>query len=145
MINTSQLKKIAAADDCSPDCQLTVVYLISRLAGQHVENLLGLPKKLASLQKSLKSGAETERLKNLVDYQADCYAGLFFKSQANRRVTFDMSMFVPMLARLNTSSEPGLVQARETLPGAMSEVRRQWFLAGYESASNISTCEGAIR
>jgi predicted metalloprotease len=138
-LDTSFLDQIATrfrgCDVGNKSCQFFQAYVIARLVGHHVQNLLGILPRAQQAQRAADKAA-ANHIQVQVELQADCLAGVW----ANRENEMLKSEGKPPFI------EPGDVEAAlrtAALPDSFthgtSEQRQRWFNTGFRSGS-VASC-----
>jgi len=132
-------------------CITVNAYMITRLVGRHVQNLLGILPKVQQVQRTLDRVA-ANRLQVQMELQTDCLVGLSMKHTNDRRIAegdkplsvnpADLSlaiMNVPAVGKGN-SGEPtnGLAMLDAESLGT-SDQRQHWFMIGFRQGT-VAAC-----
>jgi uncharacterized protein len=132
----NQLKQFGASGDFAQ------AYVIAHEIGHHVQNVLGVERKVRTLQQQ-NPGARN-RLSVAVELQADCFAGIWAHSSGERNILEpgDIQNGLQAAAavgddRLQKMSQ-GYVTPDSFTHGS-SEQRMSWFKRGY-STGQVSAC-----
>jgi uncharacterized protein len=112
-------------------CQFSQAYVIARLVGHHVQNLLGILPRAQQAQRAADSKAAANHIQMQVDLQADCLAGIW----ANRENEMLKSEGKPAFI------EPGDIEAALSAAsgGDITVQRQRWFNTGFRSGS-VASC-----
>ncbi|MDX1958734.1 MAG: neutral zinc metallopeptidase [Leptospiraceae bacterium] len=119
-------------------------YVIAHEVGHHVQNLLGISRKVRKAQKS-KSEEESNALSVKLELQADCYAGVWGNHAEKARKILENG---DIESALNAATQIGddTLQKRsgreivpETFTHGSSAQRVKWFKKGFESG-NVKDC-----
>jgi predicted metalloprotease len=138
-LDTSFFEQIATrfrgCDVGSKACQFAAAYVIARLVGHHVQNLLGILPKTQQAQRAADSNEAANHLQVQVDLQADCFAGVWANRENESLRNEGKLAFI----------EPGDVEAAlsaaiggDTLQSPSAEQRQRWFNNGFSSGSMAS-------
>jgi uncharacterized protein len=113
-------------------CDIAEAFLIAREVGHHVQNLLGISKKV-------KDAGNRQELRMRQELQADCFAGLW-AHEANQKLSaglFDPSVFDAAVARAS-------LLAKDTVTPMLSDAptlgaRQRWFKTGF-TIGTVASC-----
>jgi predicted metalloprotease len=123
--------RFPGCDVGSKSCQFSLAYVIARLVGHHVQNLLGILPKAQQALGAADNEAAASHIQMQVELQADCLAGVW----ANRENEY-----------LRRQGKPAFIEARD-VEAAMSAAsgcnitaqRQRWFNNGLRMGS-IQSC-----
>jgi predicted metalloprotease len=132
-------------------CQFSQAYVIARLVGHHVQNLLGILPKAQQAQRAADSRAEANHIQVQVELQADCLAGVWANRENEKLKSEGNPPFIEpgdVEAALRTAASPGddTLQKRardyavpDSFTHGTSEQRQRWFNTGFRSGS-VASC-----
>jgi predicted metalloprotease len=118
-------------------------YVIAHELGHHVQDLLGTLGKIHRLEQARPD--EANPLSVRTELQADCYAGIWAHSTAQRRIVneSDVESALNAAAAVGDDRLQRMASGRvspETFTHGSSAQRTQWFQRGYESG-DLSACD----
>ena len=118
-------------------------YVLAHEVGHHVQKLLGIEGKVQTLQRS--DPAQANPLSVRLELQADCYAGIWGHTTAQRKLIDDADIAAGLRAAAAVGDDrrqPGMAgRVRpESFTHGSSAQRTEWFHRGLESGQ-ISTCD----
>ena len=154
-LDTSFFDQIATrfrgCDVGSKACQFSEAYVIARLVGHHVQNLLGILPKAQQAQRAADTKAAADQIQEQVELQADCLAGVWAnRENENLRREGKPAFIEPsdVEAALRTAAAIGddTLQRRgqgytgpDSFTHGSAEQHQRWFNNGFRSGV-ISTC-----
>jgi predicted metalloprotease len=119
-------------------------YVIAHEVGHHVQNLLGITKKVDAMRGRV-SEREMNALSVRVELQADCFAGVWARSVQGRNRLEPGDIEEGLTAAAAIGDDRLQKQARgvvvpESFTHGSSEQRVRWFKRGYEAGS-LKSCD----
>jgi predicted metalloprotease len=119
-------------------------YVIAHEVGHHVQNLLGITKKVDAMRGRL-SEREMNAMSVRVELQADCFAGVWARSVQGRNRLEPGDIEEGLTAAAAIGDDRLQKQARgvvvpESFTHGSSEQRVRWFKRGYEAGS-LKSCD----
>jgi uncharacterized protein len=133
------------ACDNNKACEFSEAYVISHEVGHHVQNLLGVLRKVRERQQATDNKAEANRLQVRVELQADCFAGVWANRAEKRKSFLDPGDVDQALQTASAIGDDRLQKrARgyvvpDSFTHGSSEQRKRWFLAGFNSGE-VKAC-----
>jgi predicted metalloprotease len=123
--------RFRGCDVVSKSCQFSQAYVIARLVGHHVQNLLGILPKAQQAQGAAENEAVASHIKMQVELEADCLAGVW----ANRENRYLRRQGKPPFI------DEGDVEAALSAAsgGDIAAQRQRWFNSGLRAGS-IQSC-----
>lgn len=119
-------------------------YVVAHEVGHHVQNLLGIERKMREMQQGA-SKAEANRLSVKLELQADCFAGIWGHAMQQEQVleTGDLKEALDAARaigddRLQQQSQGRVVP--DSFTHGTSQQRYDWFKRGYDSG-NMQQCD----
>jgi uncharacterized protein len=132
-------------------CTTVNAYVIARLVGRHVQNLLGILPKVQEVQRTLDRAA-VNRLQMRMELQTDCLVGLSMKHINERRIAdggqplsidpADLSfaiMNVPTAGKGNSGEPTGGLAMPDAESYGTSDQRQRWFMIGFQQGT-VAAC-----
>jgi uncharacterized protein len=119
-------------------------YVIAHEVGHHVQNLLGISRKVQNLQQQV-SRTEANQLSVLQELQADCFAGVWANhAQQQRQILEEGDIEEALTAASQIGDDHIQEQSRgyvtpESFTHGSSTQRVQWFKQGFQAGS-VSQC-----
>ncbi|MCG9893398.1 MAG: zinc metallopeptidase [Thermosynechococcaceae cyanobacterium MS004] len=119
-------------------------YVIAHEVGHHVQNLLGISRKVQSLQQQV-SQVQANQLSVRQELQADCFAGVWaHRAQAERQILEAGDIEEALNAASQIGDDHLQQQSRgyvtpESFTHGSSAQRVQWFTRGFKTG-NVSQC-----
>lgn len=142
--------RFRGCDVGSKACQFSQAYVIAHEIGHHVQNQLGILRKVQNQQQSL-DRAGANRLQVRVELQADCLAGVWAKHENDRQRSQGKPAFIEpgdIDAAMKTAAAIGddTLQRKATgrvVPDSFThgsaEQRQHWFMTGFRDGT-VSAC-----
>jgi len=132
-------------------CTTVNAYVIARLVGRHVQNLLGILPKVQQVQRTLDRVAAT-RLQVRMELQTDCLVGLSMKHTNDRRIAeggqplsvdpADLSLAImnaPPIGKGNSGEPTNGLAMRDAESLGTSDQRQRWFMIGFRQGT-VAAC-----
>lgn len=123
-------------------------YVVAHEVGHHVQNLLGIERKMREMQQGA-SKAEANRLSVKLELQADCYAGIWGHAMQQEQVLEEGDLKEALDAaraigddRLQQQSQGRVVP--DSFTHGTSQQRYDWFKRGYDSG-DMKQCDTFTR
>ena len=119
-------------------------YVIAHEVGHHVQNLLGISKRVRALQERARSEEEANALSVRLELQADCFAGVWGHTANRDRRLLEPGDVEEGLAAAAAIGDDTLQQrARghvtpETWTHGSSEMRSEWFRRGLQAGDPVA-------
>jgi uncharacterized protein len=119
-------------------------YVIAHEVGHHVQNLLGISRKVQNLQQQV-SRTEANQLSVLQELQADCFAGVWANhAQQQRQILEEGDIEEALTAASQIGDDRLQEQSRgyvtpESFTHGSSTQRVQWFKQGFQAGS-VAQC-----
>jgi predicted metalloprotease len=118
-------------------------YVVAHEFGHHVQNILGTSDQVRSEQQS--DPAAANELSVRLELQADCYAGVWASTAYGDQILEAGDIEEGLAAAASVGDDRIQEQATgqinpETWTHGSSEMRQQWFTAGYESG-DVDACD----
>jgi len=119
-------------------------YVIAHEVGHHVQKLQGISDKVRQMQRSV-SKTQSNQLSVLVELQADCYAGIWARRQANHRLLDDGDLEEAINAAASIGDDTiqqrsgGHVNPASFTHGSSAQ-RMEWLKKGMLSG-NVNSCD----
>ena len=123
----------------SKACQFSEAYVIAHEVGHHVQDELGLLRRVMEEQQAAASKPEQNRLQVKVELQADCYAGVWAKLAEQKHPFLDPGDIDTALQTAAAIGDDRLQKRAQgyVVPDSFthgtSEQRKRWFLNGFNS------------
>jgi hypothetical protein len=127
-------------------------YVIAHEVGHHVQNLLGIERRVTQLRRSFGSRADSNALSVLTELQADCYAGVWaHHANANHKSSVKEQLIQPsdidsgLAAAASVGDDRLQRQSRgyvvpESFTHGSSAQRVQWFKTGMQTGE-LRACD----
>ena len=127
-------------------------YVIAHEVGHHVQNLLGIERKVSQLRRAVRSREDSNALSVLTELQADCFAGVWahhananFKAQGKAQLIQPDDIDSGLAAAASVGDDRIQRQARgyvspESFTHGSSAQRVSWFKTGMQSGE-LRTCD----
>ena len=128
-------RRFRGCDVGSKTCQFSQAYVVAHEIGHHVQNLLGTSDQVRNAQQSDPSGANEMSVR--LELQADCFAGVWGHSTAQRNILEAGDAQEAMQAASAVGDDrlqrmhTGQVNP-DTFTHGTSEQRMQWFQQGFD-------------
>jgi predicted metalloprotease len=131
-----QLRRFGASGDFAQS------YVIAHEIGHHVQDVLGIERKVRAMQQQ--NPAARNRLSVALELQADCFAGVWAHSTANRGVIDQADVASGLQAAAAVGDDRLQKMARgyvtpDSFTHGSSQQRVSWFNRGYDSG-RVSAC-----
>ena len=111
-------------------------YVVAHEVGHHVQNLMGISDKVTAAQESARSREEANAYSVQLELQADCYAGVWGRSQRELLDPGDVEEGLRAAAAIGDDTiqrQSGGSVAPESWTHGSSEMRVRWFRRGLET------------
>ncbi len=136
--------RFKGCDVGSKSCQFAQAYVIAHEVGHHVQNLLGILKKVQEVKQGV-SQAQANALQVRVELQADCFAGIWAHF-SNEKWGIIQPGDVEAAMRTAAAIGDDTLQKRargyvvpDSFTHGTSEQRQRWFNVGLKSG-NVAAC-----
>jgi uncharacterized protein len=131
-----ELKRFGASGDFAQ------AYVIAHEVGHHVQNLLGIERKVRAMQQQ-NPGARNQ-LSVAMELQADCFAGVWAHNASERQITDQSDIQGGLQAAAAVGDDRLQKMSRgyvtpDSFTHGSSEQRMSWFTRGYKSGQ-VSDC-----
>jgi len=118
-------------------------YVIAHEVGHHVQNLLGISKRVRALQERARSEEEANALSVRLELQADCFAGVWGHTANRDRRLLEPGDVEEGLAAAAIGDDTLQQRARghvtpETWTHGSSEMRSEWFRRGLQAGDPVA-------
>ncbi len=117
-------------------------YVIAHEVGHHVQTITGISDQMRQAQSNA-SEAEANALQVRMELQADCYAGLWGRDNAQRLEPGDIQEAMRAAEAIGDDTLQRQAQGRvvpDSFTHGTSEQRMRWFMTGYEQGS-VESCD----
>lgn len=117
-------------------------YVIAHEVGHHIQTVTGISDQVRRTQ-ARASEAEANAIQVRMELQADCYAGLWGRDNAQRLETGDLQEALRAAEAIGDDTLQRQAQGRvvpDSFTHGTSEQRMRWFMAGYEAGS-VEACD----
>jgi uncharacterized protein len=117
-------------------------YVIAHEVGHHVQTVTGIAEQVRQAQANA-SEAEANALQVRMELQADCYAGLWGRDNAQRLEPGDVQEALRAAEAIGDDTLQRQAQGRvvpDSFTHGTSEQRMRWFMTGYEQGS-VEACD----
>jgi len=123
--------------------EFAAAYVIAHEIGHHVQNVLGIERRVRAMQRQNRASANDLSVK--MELQADCFAGVWAYSTAQRKLleSGDLESGLGAAAAVGDDRIQKESMGRthpESFTHGTSEQRTQWFKRGYERG-DVGACE----
>ena len=127
-------------------------YVIAHEVGHHVQNLLGIERKVSQLRRAVRSREDSNALSVLTELQADCFAGVWahhananFKTQGKAQLIQPSDIESGLAAAASVGDDRIQRQARgyvnpESFTHGSSAQRVSWFKTGMQTGE-LRSCD----
>jgi predicted metalloprotease len=127
-------------------------YVIAHEVGHHVQNLLGIERKVSQLRRAVRSREDSNALSVLTELQADCFAGVWahhananFKSSGKEQLIQPSDIESGLAAAASVGDDRIQRQARgyvspESFTHGSSAQRVSWFKTGMQTG-DLRACD----
>ena len=117
-------------------------YVIAHEVGHHIQTITGISDQVRQAQANA-SEAEANALQVRMELQADCYAGLWGRDNAQRLEPGDIQEAMRAAEAIGDDTLQRQAQGRvvpDSFTHGTSEQRMRWFMTGYEQGS-VESCD----
>lgn len=117
-------------------------YVIAHEVGHHIQTITGISDQVRQAQSNA-SEREANALQVRMELQADCYAGLWGRDNAQRLEPGDVQEALRAAEAIGDDTLQRQAQGRvvpDSFTHGSSEQRMRWFMTGYEQG-NVAACD----